>query len=122
MPFGLSNASNTFMRFIHQILQPFMGKFMVVYFDGMLMYSMTWASHFDHIRAIFKMLKIECLYVSKNKCSFFLRQFNRSKNRTTSLSPFEIVYGRNPSRVLDLALSHVYDDLVLKKMSYRVSL
>ncbi|KAE8672957.1 putative Quercetin 3-O-methyltransferase 1 [Hibiscus syriacus] len=29
--------------------------------------------------------------------------YNRSKNRTTSLSPFEIVYGQNPSEVLDLA-------------------
>ncbi len=29
--------------------------------------------------------------------------YNRSKNRTTQLSPFEIVYGQNPSGVLDLA-------------------
>ncbi|KAE8695414.1 General regulatory factor 9, MU isoform 1 [Hibiscus syriacus] len=29
--------------------------------------------------------------------------YNRSKNRTTGLSPFEIVYGQNPSGVLDLA-------------------
>ncbi|GLT54898.1 hypothetical protein SLA2020_280570 [Shorea laevis] len=28
--------------------------------------------------------------------------YNRSKNRTTQLSPFEIVYGQNPSGVLDL--------------------
>ncbi|XP_022871711.1 uncharacterized protein LOC111390827 [Olea europaea var. sylvestris] len=29
--------------------------------------------------------------------------YNRSRNRTTRLNPFEIVYGRNPSGVLDLA-------------------
>ncbi|KAE8668905.1 hypothetical protein F3Y22_tig00112281pilonHSYRG00079 [Hibiscus syriacus] len=29
--------------------------------------------------------------------------YNRSKHRTTGLSPFEIVYGQNPSGVLDLA-------------------
>ena len=29
--------------------------------------------------------------------------YNHSKNRTTQLSPFEIVYGQNPSGVLDLA-------------------
>ena len=29
--------------------------------------------------------------------------YSRSKNRTTQLSPFEIVYGQNPSGVLDLA-------------------
>jgi hypothetical protein len=29
--------------------------------------------------------------------------YNRSKNKTTQLSPFEIVYEQNPSRVLNLA-------------------
>ena len=29
--------------------------------------------------------------------------YNRSKNRMTQLSPFEIVYGQNPSGVLDVA-------------------
>jgi hypothetical protein len=29
--------------------------------------------------------------------------YNRSKSRTTGMSPFEIVYGQNPSGVLDLA-------------------
>ncbi|KAE8716482.1 hypothetical protein F3Y22_tig00110114pilonHSYRG00103 [Hibiscus syriacus] len=33
--------------------------------------------------------------------------YNRSKNRTTGLSPFEIVYGQNPSGVLDLALFRI---------------
>ena len=70
MPFGLTNTPSTFMRLMNEVLRAFIGRFVVVYFDDILIYSRSLEEHLEHLRAVFIALCDARLFGNLGKCTF----------------------------------------------------
>ena len=70
MPFGLTNAPATFQCIMNEILAPFLRKFVMVFLDDILIYSLDFETHIHHLTLVLDKLRENQLFMKASKCSF----------------------------------------------------
>ena len=72
MPFGLTNAPTAFMDLMNRIFRPYLGQFVIVFMDDILIYSGSREEHAEHLRIVLQTLREHRLYAKLSKCQFWL--------------------------------------------------
>jgi hypothetical protein len=72
MSFGLTNALAYFMYLMNKVFIKYLDKFVVVFIDGILIFSKTEEEHEKNIRMVLENLRSNQLYAKFNKCEFWL--------------------------------------------------
>lgn len=69
MPFGLKNAPSTFQKLMAgEVPVGYIGKFVQVYLDDIIIFSSTMEDHLRHLRLVQERLELHSLKVSPEKC------------------------------------------------------
>lgn len=65
MPFGLCNAPSSFQAKMNLLFEPFLRKFVMVFFDDILVFSKAMEEHLQHLEVVFN-----CLMTNQLLCPF----------------------------------------------------
>jgi hypothetical protein len=74
MSFGLTNASTYLMYLMNKVFMEYLDKFIVVFFDDILVYSRSEEEHKEHFRLALQKLREHRLYAKLSKCEFCMKQ------------------------------------------------
>jgi hypothetical protein len=67
MPFGLTNALASFQSLMNHVFQPFLKKFVIVFFDDLLIYSRSHHEHVNHLALVFQTIRDNNIFLNKSK-------------------------------------------------------
>jgi hypothetical protein len=71
MPFGLSNAPITFQALINSLLEPYLWKLVILFFNDILIYNSFIELHVEHLILVLKTLRSNQLFAKLSKCIFY---------------------------------------------------
>jgi hypothetical protein len=74
MSFGLTNAPAYYMDLMNKDFMDYLDKYVVVFIDGLLVYSKSEEEHEEHLRLVLQKLQDPRLYVKISKCEFWMTQ------------------------------------------------
>ena len=74
MPFGLTNVPATFQSLMNDIFCPALHRYVLVFFEDILIYSKTWVEHLYHLKQVFNQLLCHKLFINCAKCLFGQQQ------------------------------------------------
>jgi hypothetical protein len=74
MAFGLTNAPATFQTCMNHIFRGQLRKYILVFFDDILIYNKTWDEHLAHLEMVLDIMKTQSLYAKESKCEFGMRE------------------------------------------------
>lgn len=70
MLFSLTNAPATFQSLMNEVLKSYLRKFVLVFFDDILVYNKTFEEHLTHLEVVLTSLEDNHLYGNQKKCTF----------------------------------------------------
>ena len=70
MPFSLTNAPLTFQACMNKFFQPYLRKFIIVFFDDILVFSETIEEHVQHLEMTLELLRANKFFIKTGKCVF----------------------------------------------------
>ena len=70
MPFGLTNAPATFQALMNSVFRTVLRKYVMVFFDDVLVYSRGWEEHLHHLQMVLSILRSHLLFAKLPKCEF----------------------------------------------------